>query len=52
MFHKAGADVQKWETVYEDADRKIEARGDERRAVDASTGKIIAEYNVITTTTT
>ena len=45
MHHRDGVRAQEWKTVYEDGSRKIEARGDERRAIDASTGKIIIEYN-------
>jgi len=52
MLANVGTDAQDWKTVYEDSNRKILARGDERRAVDASTGKIITEYRVIATTAT
>jgi hypothetical protein len=47
MVDKAAADVRQWKTVYEDVERKIQARGDERRAIDASTGEIIIEYKVV-----
>lgn len=46
MLDRAAADARQWKTVYEDVERKIQARGDERRAIDASTGEIIIEYNV------
>jgi hypothetical protein len=46
MLHRADAHAGDWKTVYEDADRKIQARGRERRAIDATTGKIIIEYSV------
>lgn len=38
--------MEEWTTVCEDDIRKIQARGDERRAIDLSTGKVIAEYKV------
>jgi hypothetical protein len=46
MLHKASIDAQEWTTVYEDNSRKIQARGEERRAIDSSTGKIIIEYSL------
>ena len=46
MPDRTRADLKEWKTVYEDLKRKIQARGNERRAVDASTGEIIIEYNV------
>lgn len=52
MHTKVNIDTQEWKTVYEDSKRKILACGDERRAVDASTGKIITEYRVVTATAT
>lgn len=52
MLHKDDTNAQEWKTVYEDEIRKIQARGDERRAIDASTGKIIIEYDLTTTSTT
>lgn len=52
MLHKDDTNAQEWKTVYEDEIRKILARGDERRAIDASTGKIIIEYDLTTTSTT
>jgi len=45
MLHRDGVRAQEWKTVYEDDSRKIQARGDERRAIDAGTGKIIIEYS-------
>ena len=46
MHSKNDMDAQEWKTVYEDEFRKIEARGDERRVVVNSTGKIIIEYDL------
>jgi hypothetical protein len=46
MVDKVAADARQWKTVYEDVERKIQARGDERRAIDSSTGEIIIEYKV------
>jgi len=46
MLHKASMDAHEWTTVYEDNSRKIQARGEERRAIDSSTGKIIIEYSL------
>jgi len=43
----AAADSKEWRTIYEDVERKIQARGDQRRAIDASTGEIIVEYTVV-----
>lgn len=51
MLHKDDTDAQEWKTVYQDEVRKIQARGDERRAIDASTGKVIIEYDLATTST-
>ena len=45
MLHRDGVRAQEWKTVYEGGSRKVEARGDEKRAIDANTGKIIIEYN-------
>jgi hypothetical protein len=45
MLHRDGVRAEEWKTVYEDGRRKMQARGDERRAIDAGTGKIIIEYN-------
>jgi hypothetical protein len=44
--HKDDMDAQEWKTIYEDDIRKIQARGDERRVIATSTGKIIIEYNL------
>lgn len=52
MLHKDDTNAQEWKTVYEDEIRKILARGDERRAIDASTDEIIIEYDLTTTSTT
>ena len=46
MLYRAPADVQEWMTVYEDNSRKIQAFGEERRAIDSITGKIIIEYRL------
>ena len=46
MLHRAPTDLQEWTTVYEDDSRKIQARGEERRAIDSITGKIIIEYRL------
>jgi hypothetical protein len=51
MLHKDDTDVQEWKTVYEDELRKIQARENERRAIEASTGKVITEYSFAATTT-
>jgi len=51
MRRKDDTDAQEWTTVYEDEMRKIQARGDERRAIVTSTGKIIIEYDLDGTTT-
>jgi hypothetical protein len=52
MLHKDDMDAQEWKTVYEDELRKIQARGDERRAIEASTGKVITEYSFAAATMT
>ena len=44
MLDRFDVDAHEWKTIYEDEFRKTQARGDQRRAVDASTGKIITEY--------
>jgi len=46
MRSKDDTNAQEWKTVYEDEIRKIQARGDERRAIVNSTGKIIIEYDL------
>jgi hypothetical protein len=51
MLRKADTDPQEWKTIYEDETRKIQARGDERRAIATKTGKIIIEYDLDGTTT-
>jgi hypothetical protein len=51
VHQRDDADPQEWKTVYEDEMRKIQARGDERRAIATSTGKIIIEYDLAGTTT-
>ena len=46
MLHRDPTDAPEWTTVYEDDSRKIQARGEERRAIDSITGKIIIEYRL------
>jgi hypothetical protein len=46
MLRRVPADVHDWTTVYEDDSRRILARGEERRAIDSITGKIIIEYRL------
>jgi len=46
MLHRAPTNAQEWTTIYEDSRRKIQARGEKRRAIDSSTGKIILEYSL------
>ena len=46
MLQKASMGAQEWTTIYEDNSRKIQARGEARRAIDSSTGKIIIEYSL------
>jgi hypothetical protein len=46
MLHESLTDAREWTTIYEDSSRKIQARGEERRAIDSSTGNIIIEYRL------
>ena len=46
MLERILTDAHEWTTVYEDDSRKILARGEERRAIDSTTGETIIEYRL------